>query len=81
MLKGTFIYLDAATINTMLTEWQACLTAIATAHQSYSMAGRTFTRANLAEVAEMVGELAYAKELKAGNVVRSTVADMSNTPG
>lgn len=63
----------------MLTEWQTCLSAIATAHQSYSIAGRTFTRANLSEVSDMVAELSYASNIKAGTLKRRTYADMANT--
>lgn len=77
MVEGKFVALDVATLTTMLAEWQACLTAIATAHQSYSLAGRSFTRANLAEVSEMVGELSYALKLNSGNLVRFTRANMS----
>lgn len=61
----------------MLADWQACLTAIAQAHQSYSIAGRTFTRANLMEVSEMVAELSYAKSLAGGSITRTTYADFS----
>lgn len=63
----------------MLTEWQTCLSAIATAHQSYSIGGRSFTRANLTEVSNMVAELSYAVELNGGTVHRVVYADMSGS--
>jgi len=77
MPAGTFIHLDAATLATMKTEWLACLSAIATAHQSYTIGNRTFTRANLKEVSEMVGEITYAQQIQSGGLKRWTYGDMS----
>ena len=76
-VEGIFVNLDVATLTTMLAQWQACLTAIAAGHQSYSMAGRSFTRADLAEVSNMVGELAYALRRNSGGLATTTYADMS----
>lgn len=77
LVEGIFVGLPAATLATMLTEWQACLSAIATAHQSYSLAGRTFTRANLAEVSKMVAEINHAIQRGSNQLIRTTYADMS----
>jgi hypothetical protein len=86
MVEGKFVALDVATLTTMLTEWRACLSAIAaydstkgiaSGLQSYSIAGRSFTRADLAQVSDMVAELSYALSLKTGQLVRTTYADMS----
>ena len=77
MVTGKFVALDVATLTAMLTEWRACLTAIATAHQSYSIAGRSFTRADLAAVSEMVAEIAYALKLNSGGLTRTVYSDMS----
>lgn len=79
MPQGLFIHLDSSTLSTMATEWTACLSAIANAHQSYSIAGRTFTRANLSEVSKMVSEIAFAQKIVGGTIKRRTFADMSNT--
>lgn len=49
--------MDAATLTIMQTQWQNCLAAIATAGQNYSLGGRTFTRANLAEVSMTLAEV------------------------
>lgn len=76
-LTGKFLALDVATLTTMLATWQACLNTIAVGQQAYSIAGRSFTRANLAEVSEMVGELAYALKMNQGELQRSVVSDMS----
>lgn len=78
-IKGIFVNLDAATLATMKAEWTACLSSIAVAHQSYSIAGRTFNRANLAEVAAMVAEISYAQSLKSGTLLRTVYSDMSGT--
>lgn len=80
MISGKFIHLSTAALQTMQTEWTACLSAIATAHQSYSIAGRSFTRANLQEVSDMVAEVAYALALKGGTVQRVVYSDLSNGP-
>ncbi len=69
-IQGLFWGMDAATLATMQTQWQACLAAIATAGQSYSIAGRTFSRANLAEVAQMLAEVNSA--LQRANGSRTT---------
>jgi hypothetical protein len=76
-VEGIFLNLDVGTLTTMLAQWQACLAAIATAHQSYSIAGRSFTRADLAEVSKMVGELAYALRRNSGGLVNVVYSDMS----
>jgi hypothetical protein len=78
MVTGKFIHLPAATLATMLTEWNACLSAIATSHQAYSIAGRQITRANLDEVSNIVAEICYAQKLQAGTLQRVTYSDMSN---
>lgn len=69
--------LDAGTLATMLQQWQQCLSFIAVGNQSYSMAGRSFTRADLADVSDMVGELSYALQLKNGGLQRTVYSDMS----
>ena len=76
-VTGKFVNLDVATLTDMLADWRACLKAIATAHQSYSIAGRSFTRADLAEVSDMVAELAYALQVNNGELVRTVYSDMS----
>jgi hypothetical protein len=79
MIQGLFFGLPVATLQTMQTQWQACLTAIATAHQSYSIAGRSFTRANLAEVSSTLGEITAALNRAQGTVQQVVYSDMSNS--
>jgi len=76
-VTGKFANLDVATLTTMLAQWQTCLTAIAVGNQSYSMAGRSFTRADLEQVSDMVGELSYALQLKNGGLCRTVYSDFS----
>jgi hypothetical protein len=54
---GRFYALTAAQLTTLQTEYLACLSAIAVAGQSYTIAGRQFNRANLAEVAQTLGDV------------------------
>jgi hypothetical protein len=77
MVVGKFVLLDAATLAQMKTDWTAALQAIAVGNQSYSIAGRTFTRAQLSEVSDMVAEIAYAQAFQSGAVQRTVYSDMS----
>jgi hypothetical protein len=79
-ITGIFANLPLATLTQMQADWTNCLQAIAVAHQSYSMAGRSFTRANLNEVSRTLGEIAYAIRVQTG-LVNRTVADMSHGNG
>lgn len=75
--QGVFRGLDSATLLQMRTEWLACLQAIAVLGQSYVFANRNFTKANLQEVKDTVGEINYALNLASGLTVSTTYADMS----
>jgi hypothetical protein len=79
MIQGLFFGLPVATLQKMQSQWQDCLTAIATAHQSYSIAGRQFTRANLAEVSQMLGEVTAALNRATGSTITTVYSDMSNS--
>jgi len=76
MVTGKFVALDVATLTTMLQQWQQCLTAIAL-NQSYSIAGRSYTRADLQAASDMVAELSYALKLNSGGLTRVVYSDMS----
>ena len=69
--------MDAATLATMKTEWLACLSAIATAGQNYTIAQRTFTRANLSEVKDTIAEIQHALEMVQGQRVRVVSANFN----
>ena len=59
-IQGLFYGLDAATLATLKTNYIACLNAIAMAGQSYSISGRSFTRADIKEVSQMLAEVQAA---------------------
>ena len=68
-MNKTFFGLPLATLQELQTDFTACLKAIAVAGASYSIAGRSFTRANLAEVAHTIKELQAAIENQSGSRV------------
>jgi hypothetical protein len=56
-LTGRFYGLTAAQLTTLQSQFLECLSAIAVAGQSYTIAGRQFNRANLAEVSQTIGDI------------------------
>ena len=60
--NSTFFGLPLATLQSLQAKYIACLEAIAVAGASYSIAGRSFTRANLTEVSNIIGQLQSAIE-------------------
>ena len=74
MARGDFVGLPIATLNSLRDKYIACLEAIAVAGASYSIAGRSFSRANLSEVREIIAELTLAIENAAGTRIRTTYA-------
>jgi hypothetical protein len=78
-VSGIFRRRDLTTLLRMRTEWDACLSAVAIGHQSYSIAGRSFTRANLSEIVALIGEIDDAIAYKSGTLVNTVYVDMSGT--
>jgi hypothetical protein len=72
-LNKAFFGLPLATLQSLQTNYIACLEAIAVAGASYSIAGRSFTRANLGEVSQVIKELTAAISSANGTRVRRTV--------
>lgn len=66
-VTGIFVGLTVAQLTQLQTDYLACLTAIAVAGQSYTIAGRQFNRAQLEEVKEALGEINYALSVTAGS--------------
>ena len=64
---GAFLGLDESLLLSMRTQWLDCLTTIAAGHQSVSIAGRQYTRANLMEVKMIIAEINYALRGGTGN--------------
>jgi len=59
-VQGVFFGLPSATLTTIQNNYIAVLTGISTAGQSYSLGGRMFTRANIAEVRQTLLEVQRA---------------------
>lgn len=74
MASGSFVGLPLATLNSLRTKYIECLEAIAVAGASYSIAGRSFSRANLTEVRNTVEELTYAIKIADGSRTLTTYA-------
>ena len=69
-VTGQFFGLPVATLQTMLTNYLNVLTGISTAGQSYTLGGRTFNRAHIADVRQTIQELQVA--IDRANGVRNT---------
>jgi len=76
-VQGIFFGLDAATLETMKTNYIACLNAIAVAGASYTIANRQFTRANLGEVRSTLAEIQAALTRANGTSTTQTFANFS----
>jgi hypothetical protein len=74
MASGSFVGLPLATLTSLRQKYLDCLEAIAVAGVSYSIAGRSFSRANLGEVRDTIEELSYAIKLADGTRVLTTYA-------
>lgn len=78
-IEGLFFGLDAATLATLKADYVTCLQAIAVAGQSYSISGRTFTRANLQEVSQLLAEVQAAIDRASGTRITHFYPNMSNS--
>ena len=76
-ITGCFFGLPVTTLQPMLTNYLNLLTGISTAGQSYMIGGRTFTRANIAEVRQTIQELQYAINRQNGTNNSFTFANMN----
>jgi outer membrane murein-binding lipoprotein Lpp len=72
-LNKSFFGLPIATLEELLNDYVACLKAIAVAGASYSIAGRSFSRANLNEVSQTVKELQAALDAANGRRIKRVV--------
>jgi len=75
MVNGWLFGLDSATLAQLLTDYQNALTAVATTGQSYSIGGRTFTRADLSEIGQMIAEIKAAQNKASGTRVTKIYTD------
>jgi len=72
-LNKSFFGLPVATLEELLNDYVACLKAIAVAGASYSIAGRSFSRANLNEVSQTIKELQAALDAASGRRIKRVV--------
>jgi hypothetical protein len=61
-----FYGLDLATLQTMRTQFTEAIISVATAGQSYSIGGRTFTRASLSELNSTLAAINAAIDFRSG---------------
>ena len=81
MAKGDFIGLPLATLTSLRDKYVTCLEAIAVAGSSYSIAGRSFSRANLGEVRDTIAELTLPSSLSTALVsARPTPTSREKSP-
>lgn len=78
MIQGLYFGMDVADLTTMMAEARATRKAILEAHQSYSLAGRTFNRAPLEAVTRDIFEIQAALNRASGSLVRTVYIDQSN---
>lgn len=72
------MFLTSDELTTLRTNALAGLNAILTSGQSYSMMGRSFTKANVQQLRELVADITGAIALKAGTMQRTVLSDFSN---
>lgn len=77
MIDAGYIYFQPADLQALKTSCLACLQDNFTAHQSYTIAGRTITRANIGQVSAILASVNYAIEYQSGKIKRTAVANFS----
>jgi hypothetical protein len=77
-ISKSFFGLPLATLTSLRAQYVTCLESIAVAGSSYSIAGRSFTRANLSEVSQVIKELTAAIDAASGKRVRRVVTAFSS---
>jgi hypothetical protein len=77
MARSTFFGLPIATLEELRDQYIDALKAIATNGVSYSIGGRSLSRANLTEVKETLADILAAIDRSSGNRRRTLYADFS----
>lgn len=78
MAYSDLMLLTVDELATLRTNALAGLNAVLTSGQSYSMMGRSFTKANLSDLRSLIADINAAQAAKSGTLVRTVHADMSN---
>ena len=79
-LQRVFFGMPASQLQPLLTDAMNCLTGVLAAGQAYSIGGRQFTRANIAELRNTIMELNAAIAAANGTRTTVTVADQNPNP-
>jgi len=74
-MTNPFTSLTANELTSLRTKYLSCLEAIATAGQSYSIDGRSFTRADINAVKLTLSQITDAQAMKSGTRARRTFTD------
>lgn len=77
MARSAFFGLPVATLTELRDEYIAALKAIAMNGVSYSIGGRSLSRANLSEIKETLADIISALDRASGNRRRTLYADFS----
>jgi len=80
MSVATFAGLDLSTLQELKAAYTKCLLAIAN-NQSYSVSGRSLSRANLGEVKQTLLEITQAIDQKNGPRAKRVFPDFSRSRG
>lgn len=72
-VTGAYVGLSAAELSTLRAETLAAISGVLKTGVSYSVGGRSFTKADLPELRENLAELNYALGQINGTVITSTV--------
>ena len=77
MARSDFYGLPVATLQELQTEYIAAIKAVATNGVSYSIGGRSLSRANLTEMRATLGDITAALDRAGGTRRRTLYADFS----
>lgn len=77
MARSDFFGLPVATLEELRDEYVAAIKAVATNGVSYSIGGRSLSRANLTEMRNTLGDIQAALTRASGSLRRTLYADFS----
>ena len=74
-ITGAFVGMTSAELTTLRANTLAEMNNLMTAGQSYSISGRSHSRANLAQLRDTLGEINHALQIADGAKVTTTYAN------
>jgi hypothetical protein len=77
MARSDFFGLEVATLEELRDEYVAAIKAVAVNGVSYSIGGRSLSRANLTEMRNTLGDVLMALDRASGRRRRTVLADFS----